>query len=335
MNLLDYDHMKSHLGMVIPVWFPPDTGTDIIRRNIQAALAGWERYFRPEAIVLSVDGCRAAAAIIDRMTADNDPPLPPGLKVIASEPNRGKGRAVALGFEELLRDDNIEFLVARDVDGDHLINDLENLYRIALQARDENSPGVLIIGRRHNLHAPLGFQRAEFEIWSNRCLLEACQFRLGLDRRVFDRKLCSAYADHPDFQSGYKLYSRAVVENFLPLVLDPPETDREIIWHGSEVVPVVATVLMGATIAEVTRMTAGEQPISGYGGIDRAAFYGGKLNWAFRRLEIDPEPAQKILQNHLARSKLFWSAEGRDELIRACEIAIGGNFVPPPIQDII
>jgi len=338
-NKVDYRDMSRRLGMVIPVWFPPEVENRHIESNLLLSLSGWERYFRANAIVLSVDGCPAAVKVVESLLRDPGSGLPPGCRVVKSEENRGKGHAVALGLRSLLDDTSLDFFAVRDADGDHLLTDLETLYRLGLQVQSETTSEVVIIGRRNSLHAPLGLARAEFELWVDRCLLEALQFGLARAGRVFDRRFCSVYGDAPDFQSGYKLYSRGAAELMAKVVLASGGEWREVFWRGSEIVPLVEAVLAGAVVGEVNRMTLGTQPVSGFSGIYRPRFYGGILAWAFRRLGVEPGQAELIMDNHLAGLKVYWAPEGREELLSARDWVVerlgGRPGGVPPVPEII
>jgi hypothetical protein len=69
------------------------------------------------------------------------------------------------------------FADRRDADGDHALNDLLNLMRLALSLRtSEGIDALIIVGRRNHPHQALGWMRGEFESLLNRVLVEAVHF---------------------------------------------------------------------------------------------------------------------------------------------------------------
>lgn len=310
--------LRPRLGMVIPVWYPPSDPDEKVRSLLTLTLADSELFMPPEQIVLVVDGDRRIVAAAEAACeAIGEPGRRPHL--IVEDSNRGKEYAVTTGMRWLLSErPSADLLAVRDADADHFINDLPNLARAAAYVTEAtNNPRAIIIGRRESLHRPMGWLRGELEGLQNRVLLDALRFRLAQEGRALDLRFC-APDGVPDFNSGYKVYTRAAAEE---IFRDPGAEMRclgpEEFWRcGAETISIVHGVLAGANLGEVRRLTFDGQPTTtfGAGSEARVRWYSGVIAWILCRLEIPLPAARSILDQQVAVSAMRTLDEAAREL---------------------
>lgn len=311
--------MRGRVGMVIPAWFSPDLPVPEAERLLYTTLAGASACVNAEDLVVVSDGSpvasAAAVAVRERLQEQWDGPF----LILELEENEGKGAALEAGICELLerRGTPLEWITVRDADGDHLMDDLPHLYRAGTQLAEEN-PGrpIGVIGRRNNVHAPLGWLRGEFELLLNEALVEGVAYALARTGQVWDTRYLAERA--PDLQSGYKLYSRAAAELAVTALQDEAATypDLHLMRKGMEIVPFVTVALEGGVFAEVERKTFYDQPVTSYGKVDLADFYGSKLAWALLRCGVPADQALLLLDGALSRRPLFTDPTGRENALR-------------------
>ena len=336
--------LYPRLGMVVPVWYNPSepdaTAADLLRLT----LADCARFLPLENVVLVVDGSPRVAAIAhaerDRLRdAEGSAPF-----LLIAEENRGKEHAVTQGMQWLLRErPAVDLLAVRDADADHFINDLPNLARAALHIMAEAGDArALVIGRRASLHRPMGWLRGELELLQDWVLLDALRYHLAQRGRVLDLRFCAGSGTVPDFNSGYKLYTRAAAER---IFADPGAEMRclgpEEFWRcGAETISVVHGVLSGATLGEVGRLTFDGQPTSTFaaGATARVRWYSGVIAWIFSRLDVPFAAAQAILDNHVVVSAMVTLEPAAEELRAVREAVLqrlaayrGEAYVPTPL----
>ena len=336
-NYYSIAQMKEEMGMVIPVWFPDEVPQDRIRLILATTLKDCEVYVSPKLIKVVIDGCDRCLEIAEKLREEMAP-----FEVMYSAENRGKGAAVLDGMKVLLEDERVGFVAVRDADGDHFINDLLNLFRISKQIERENEdvPSV-VIGRRSELHRPLGFQRGEYELIINKLVLDGIKFKLAGRGVVLDTRYAAVYADVPDFQSGYKLYNLSAVKYIVAALStrEASSADFDILRYGPEIAPIVEVALQGGIIGEVKRIGYDEQPVTTYGEGKRAYKFGCKAGWLFKRLGLSPSQAEAFMDNTVSRCLLFKEAGGKDELKEFRRISLrllGGSpsaddYLPVPV----
>lgn len=313
--------LYPRLGMVIPVWYNPTESDEAIAGLLRLTLADSARFLPLGHIVLVVDGsprlARIAQAERDRLIHQEGA----APELIFEKENRGKEHAVTRGMQWLLQHcPEADLLCVRDADADHFINDLPNLARAAVHiARETGNPRVLIIGRRGSLHRPMGWLRGELELLQDWVLLDALRFYLARRGEVLDLRFCAGPGTVPDFNSGYKLYTRAAAEH---IFADPGAEMRclasnEFWRYGAETVSVVHGVLNGAILGEVQRVTFDGQPTStfGAGAEARWRWYSGIIAWIFCRLDVPMETAQRILDNYVSTSLMRTFGPAGEELL--------------------
>lgn len=332
----DRTEMLGRVGVVIPVWFSRHLPVVEAEGLLETTLADTPSCVRAEDLVLVVDGSPMASAAAGSVREKFAEVWGKPFTVLELQENQGKGAALAVGIRHLLEreGDPLLWIAARDADGDHMLDDLPHFYRIGNQVLEDN-PGrpVAVIGRRANVHAPLGWLRGEFELLINEVLVEGVAYALTRYARVWDTRYLVERA--PDLQSGYKLYSRSAAE--LALEALKTETlshpDLKILRTGMEIVPFVSVALAGGVLAEVERKTLYHQPVTSYGNVDLAEFFGSKLAWALRRCGVPAGPALTLFDGALSRRPLFTDPRGREEALRTrallAELLGGGSFEAP------
>jgi hypothetical protein len=315
-----YDNLveltRHSLGMVIPVWFPPAIADGRVRENLLATLHDCGHYLPWEHVVLVVDGDARSAAIVRELQAAWGQRHGQAFDVVYGPENRGKGFAVCRGAEWFLQRRELQYLTVRDADGDHALNDLVNLMRLAATLRtQEGTEALIIIGRRNHPHRALGWLRGEFETLLNRVLVDAVRFAMAQRQEVFKTQYFSLSDEYPDIHSGYKVYSRKICEL---MVQRPwgrhPSVGAEIFRYGVEAVPFVEGAMAGAIIGEITRLTQ-EPEFSGHAAFARPETNGSVLLWTFLRLGITPQQAMVLLDNHISRLTLWTDPQGRESLV--------------------
>ena len=342
MSLLE--RMRESLGAVVPIWFPETTSVDEMLGYLRQVTGDVEAYSRPRHVLLVVDGCPRAfeptLRIADEVGARCGEPC----RVEVMPENQGKGGAVAWGLELLLADPKIELLAARDHDGDHDVHDLPRLVRRLLDvtAREETD-NVFAVGSRPSPQMGLGWVRGEYELLLNRALVEAVNARLAADGRRVDLRYSLSGARYPDFQSGYKLYTRHTAHENIEIIRAAHEADpaARVMHWGGEFVTAAELLARGAIPVEVSRATYDEQPQTTFDERDRVEAFGRQFVWLFRHLRTPSEVARLITDNAIAQSPVRFAAGLWDELMafrehvraRVCPDADWGN--PPPHGELL
>jgi hypothetical protein len=333
------DAIRGAVGMLIPVWFPPTLSDDQVRDSLLDTLHDCEHFLPWEHVVLVVDGDARSYAVGQDLQATCRQCHGQAFEVIYSVENGGKGAAVLRGTQWFLEKAGLEYLTTRDADGDHALNDLMSLMRVALALRtDAATDSVIVVGRRNHPHRALGWIRGELETLLNRVLIDAVRFALAQRQQVLNTRYFSLSGDYPDLHSGYKIYSRRVCELMLERPWErPPWVGPEIYRYGVEAVPIIEGIMAGATVGEITRLTQ-EPEFSGHGAFARPETNGSVLLWTFLRLGINAIQAAALLDNHLPRLALWADPQGRQTLLElrryVLEKQICAAIEPQPIPHI-
>lgn len=198
--------LKQAVGMVVPVWFPPNTPSEQVEELLSATLRDWEVFLLPERIVIVLDGCDWCLKPLKRVRKALKGK---GWGIALLERNLGKGGAVVTGVEKLIATTEPQYIVIRDSDNDHWLTDLPRLWQLAqLIERERQTDHFIVIGRRNDLHFPMSFTRGEWERITDEVLLEAAKFALAKEGKVPDLTYCAFHTNEPpDFMSGYKLFT--------------------------------------------------------------------------------------------------------------------------------
>jgi hypothetical protein len=318
------DIMRRSLGMLIPVWFPPTLSDHQVRDTLLDTLHDCEHFLPWAQVVLVVDGDARSYAVVQDLQASCRQHQGQAFNVIYCAENGGKGAAVLRGAQWFLERDDLDYLTIRDADGDHALNDLVHLMRLALALRaDEGTDRVIIVGRRNHPHRALGWMRGELETLLNRVLVDAVRFALAQRQQVLNTRYFSLAGEYPDLHSGYKIYSRKVCELMVERPWEcPPWVGAEIYRYGVEAVPFVEGVMAGAVVGEITRLTQ-EPDFSGHDAFARPEANGSILLWTLLRLGIGAQQAATILDNHLSRLTLWTDPQSREALLELRRYVLG------------
>lgn len=313
-HYLSHDSVRKLLAMIVPVWFAPQVGHEEMHRLLAATLADVEQVVRPENLVLVVDGAPHAVEVVQALRQAFARRAGKAFRLVVLPENRGKGAAVLAGLETLPK---APFVALRDADGDHFVDDVPHLVRLAHQMAAEcDNEAVLVIGRRTDVHPPLGWLRGEYELLLNEVVLDALRYALAHEGRAPALHYCHPDLP-PDFQSGYKVYSAAAARlaaaGLRRAAQEAPQQDM-LRW-GMELVPLVEVTLAGGTFGEVRRITYHDQPVTAYGKIHRPTVYAHKAAWVLQRCGVAPEAARQMLDNALTRRPMLTDPSGREELL--------------------
>ena len=322
------DAMRRHTGVVIPVYFPanadPGLGQALLADNVRAYV---QQVDDPARICLSVDGAEHGMEIAEALATEC------GVMAVCTPENMGKMNGLRHGVRALWereKREELRYVAAVDSDGDHFANELLNLVRAAVHVQEREGGEVLALGRRSSKHRPMGFLRGELEELADRVLLDALAFRATKSGEPLRMEYATTHEEYPDFHSGFKLYSRCVVE---PVFLGEPELcalePAAYYRHGCEAVAVVEALLAGARLALVARSTFNEQPVSAFGQYNRERLVADKIIWPCKRLGVPAPFVEQWLRNHLPRLLLNTLVpEGKQELLQIRRLVLQAFDLP-------
>lgn len=309
--------LRRSVAMVIPVWFPTSLSSQQIQDSLLSTLDDCDHYLPWEQVVLVVDGDERGYRIARDLQAACQQRHSSTFDVLYHAENRGKGYAVSLGAQWFLEKTGLAYLTIRDADGDHALNDLLNLMRLAIHLQaTEQTDALIVIGRRNHPHRVLGFIRGEYEALLNRVIVDAVRFALARHQTVLNTQYFSLAGEYPDVHSGYKLYSRKVCELMVQQPWErPPWVAEEIYRFGVEAVPLVEGMLAGAMVGEITRLTR-EPGFTGHSAFAKSETNGSVILWTFLRIGIGPDQGAAMLDNHISRLTWWTDPQGREHLLQ-------------------
>ena len=336
--------MRGQLGCVVPVWYPEHMPEDEMRGFLAATLADAELFLAPERIALVVDGCARAISPTHQVAEGFAERAGAEPQVIVKPHNEGKAAALCDGFERLLADDAITAICARDGDADHDIYDLPQLFRLLCQMREqEGGDHVFVVGCRGSLTRPLGFARGMLEPVLNRVTMAAVNHHLAADGQAVDERYTGRYEPFPDFQSGYKLYTRSAAKVVVQglRAADQTRGDLDVMRWGSEFITTVELLARGFVPGAIYRLTWDGQPQTTFDESNLPASFSCQLSWLFDRLRTPASAASVMLDNALSASDYVTAPDGegrlaaiREQVISACfpdadpqPPAMGGDFI--------
>ena len=305
--------------MVVPVYFDPSLEKEKVRHILRATLSDQNLFLESSRVVFVVDRGTTAEHVLEELNAD----LQLGSRTVRLKRNQGKMGAVREGLRRLLQEP-VRYLVTRDCDGDHVLQDLGRIVQMAEEIR-EAVPGrpISVFGTRPSLERPMEWVRKEWEMLTNGVLEGLTEFLLAREGRVLDRRYWNGYP--LDLQSGYRLYDRKAAE-LAVRSLDRLPDDRDTYLMACEMVPFVDVSLEGGVIGQVQRMTCVEQPVSSFRTIDFGTSYGKLLRFLSDLHGIDPVLLLRIFDNYMLGSEIFFSSV-REQVLK-CRDLIGGRDVP-------
>ncbi len=291
----------------------------MVRQILGATLSDQNLFLEPGRVVFVVDRDTAAERILEELRAD----LQLGSWTVRLERNQGKMGAVREGLQRLLQEP-VRYLVTRDCDGDHVLEDLGRMVHLAEEMR-KAVPGraISVFGSRPSLERPMEWVRKEWEILTNGIFESVTEFLLAGAGRVLDRRYWNGYP--LDLQSGYRLYDRTGAELAVRSMERLPD-ERTTYLMACEVVPFLEISLENGFVGQVQRMTCVEQPVSSFKNIDFAASYGQLLAFLRDLYKIDSALLLRVFDNHMLGSEMFFSS-ARPEILK-CRDLLGGADLP-------
>lgn len=310
--------MRRKLGTVVSTWFPESMPRERMLIYLRLTLADVELYSQPHNVLLVVDGCPHAEQAAQQAVDEVGGRAGEACRLVINAENQGKGGSVATGLERLLDEGEVEYFVARDCDGDHDTHDTVRLFRRALTVQQrEGTDNLFVVGKRPCPQMSLSWARGGYELLLNEATVEACNACLAAEGRWLDLRYSLPDTRHPDFQSGYKLYTRQTARTNIASIsaAHNPDPEAEVRWWGAEFVTVTDLLLDGAVPVEVSRLSYDLQPQTTFDESDRVHAFGRQLVWLFRHLQTPPDIARRITDNAISHSPLRTAAGLWDELV--------------------
>lgn len=321
---------QDHTGIAIPVYLPAGPqqalGLTLLADNVAACAAV---VADPRHICLAVDGQDSGAEETQALAQRH------GVDCVVGPVNRGKLHALRQAMACLSDKSHLQWFAAIDADGDHFANELINLVRAGLHARQERGvESVHVLGRRISRHRPMGWLRGELEELADRILLDALTYAAAIDGQPLRLSLATTLEEFPDFHSGFKLFSRDVMES---VFLSEPDlcgvSETAYYRHGCESVMTVEAHRANADLVLVNRTTLNEQPVSMFGRLDRSRLVADKIVWPCRRLGVPPHFLDQWLRNHAPRLLLpTLNPEGKQELVAIRQL-LAADVPLPEVDD--
>ena len=289
--------MRENTGVVIPVYVPQGAESHDAALLTETVAGYCAQVADPPVICLSVDGTEYGADVALRLSAEY------GVSVCVAVENRGKLWGAIQGMQMLLDDETLDYIAVVDQDGDHFANELLNFVRAADHIRAQTGDeGVMVLGRRISLHRPMGFLRGELEALADHVLLDALHYHAAVTGHPLRLEYATLLDEVPDFQSGYKLFSRATAQAVFdaePRQMDI--TDAAYYRHACETVMAIEALESGAHLGVVNRSTFNEQPVTHFGKLNQARATADMIIWGCKRLGVPYPFVAQWLANHAPR----------------------------------
>jgi hypothetical protein len=325
--------LEEQTGIVVPVYFRPETDPGIALPILHETVHLLARQLQSgQAICLSVDGPGPGEIVAHQIATHF------GTQVVVAPRNRGKLSAVRDGMALLLNNPRLRYFATVDGDGDNFANELLNFVRMAEHVT--GATGVeqtLVLGSRLSRHRPLGFLRAEQEELANRMILDAMAYDAAHAGKPLRLPFLTAHEWLPDFNAGYKCFSRRAAEAVFATAPMMASCDETAYYrHACEVVMVVEAHKAGGLLAAVSRRTFDEQPISSYASLNRMRMAADMILWPCKRLSVPGTFVAQWLDNHLPALLLGSLApQGRDELLAIRDLVLAGYGLPAGAAEIV
>lgn len=315
---------RKLLGLVVPVYFDESVSRQTVTEILEGVFRDQPLFCARENAVVVVDRDTTAEEVL--ASASPDSPLH-GWPIYRLARNRAKAGAVEEGLRFLLKTSDARFMVTRDCDGDHILDDIPRMVAMAADLeRETGREQVAVMGARPSLEKPMGWVREEWEILTNKVLVDIIDFVLARSGKVCDKRFWSQA--FPDIQSGYRVYSRGAAQMAVDSLAEVPE-DRNIMTFACEFLPFIEGSLNGCVFGEVQRLTLVEQPVTSYSKVDLGTVYGTLLAYVGDRYGLERRTVLRMLDNHIGRSSLFFT--DRREHLRHCRQMIVPDADAPKI----
>lgn len=311
---MSVSRIRQKVAVVVPTYFQPQVPDSVIRPILEGVFADSEIFVAPERTLAVVDRETRAEAIF--RTAGPEDSFS-RCQLYRLERNRGKAGAIESGLRELLATTDAEYIVTRDCDGDHVLEDIPRMVGLADSIMHQTGNAlVVVMGGRASLEKPMGWVREEWERYTNHVLVNLIEFGLARMDRIFDRRFLNGQL--PDIQSGYRVYSRAAAERAVHSLEQVPER-KEVQTFACEFMPFADLAIDGAVFGQIQRQTLVEQPVSSYQEVDFAGVYGSLLAHMAEQMGVKRPRLLEMMDSHLPDCSLFFT-DLRNELVRCRRI---------------
>ena len=326
--MLSVSEARDKLGVVVPIFFDPGVSRETILPILEGVFRDSSLFCRPGHLLAVVD----QDTIVDELFSN--PPSGSallGIPVHRLEKNRAKAGAVNEGLQRLMMESDASYLVTRDCDGDHILEDIPRMVSLAVDVQERTGQGVVsVMGGRPSLEKPMGWLRQEWEFFTNRVLIDLVSFSLARQNKVIDQRFWNGVT--PDIQSGYRVYSREAAERVVECLSSLPE-DRKVLMLACESVPFTELLIEGGIFAQVQRLTLVEQPVSSYGQVDFAENYGHLISFLGVRYKIPNQILLQIVDNALVSRSIYFT-DFREQLFRFRN-RIAPGALPPKLPGFV
>ncbi len=303
--------LRHNTGVVIPVYLPQgaDSHDAVLLEETVAAYCA--QVADPAVLCLSVDGVDCGADVAQRLSTEY------GVSLCVVEENRGKLWGALHGVRMLLDNDRLDYIAVVDQDGDHFANELLNFVRAAEHIRAQTGDArVMVLGRRISLHRPMGFLRGELEALANYVLLDALHYHAATTGVPLRLEYATLFDAAPDFQSGYKLFSRTTAQAVFDAAPRQCGVSNVAYYrHACETVMAIEALESGAHLGVVNRSTFNEQPVTHFGKLNQARATADMIIWGCKRLDVPHPFVAQWLANHAPRLLLNTVVpQGKEEI---------------------
>jgi len=308
-------HLGRSVGMVIPAYFSDKPEDALVLDLLRMTLGDCPSYVSLDHVCVVVDGDERTARIAAQV---RDELLSAGcgsFRLLPLAENHGKLWATRVGIRALMDvHAELEWVVIRDGDGDHVVSDMPRLVQAGMVLRAEyGHANLLVIGSRQSRSRPMGWWRGELEHLLDGVTLDALAYALAGQGRALNLRHCIDLSA-PDLSSGYKVYGRELAQELF--LRNEPHYGLlapNAYWHyGPETTMVVDGILGGAVLAEVTRLAWDGQPASSFGEFRLLSLYGELMAWVLERLEIPLRVGLQWIDNRAPSLALHTDGRGQE-----------------------
>jgi hypothetical protein len=320
--MLSVSEARQRVAVVVPVYFEPSVPQETILPILEGVFRDTEIFCRPDSLLVIVD----RRTTVDELFSN----APTGsrlhdIPVHRLEKNRAKAGAINEGLQRLLECSKAEYFVTRDCDGDHILEDIPRMVSLAAEVQEQTGEEVVaVMGARSSLEKPMGWLRQEWELLTNRILVDLASHVIARSGQLIDRRFWNGFA--PDIQSGYRVYSRAAAGRTVECLSSLPEK-REVLMLACESVPFTDLLIQGGVFAQVRRLTLVEQPVSSYSRLDFGKNYGHLISFLGKRYDIPEQILLRIVDNELVSRSIYFT-DYRDQLLLFRNLVAPGAASP-------
>ena len=208
--MLSIEQVRDQVAVVVPVYFDPSVPEDQVYDILEGVFRDQAIFCRPDRSLIVVDRNTTAEHVLLKSPSASFS----GLPVHVLPENRAKAGAVAAGLARIMEQRGFQFVITRDCDGDHAAEDIPRLVNMGADIKEQTGEELVsVIGARPSLEKPMGWVREQWELLTNKVLLDLVNFSLAQKGAVVDERFWGSQS--PDLQSGYRLYSREAAEKDL------------------------------------------------------------------------------------------------------------------------